>query len=126
MFIFLPSRNESELPSNVKVGDLVKDAIIYESSQSGIYLKVGKGCRGFCQNIYLSTSNQPLKQVKNKYPVGSTRDCRVLKYCYMDQLFNVSLQRNDTEQQVKTALLYYIVIYVIYKDYCFVITVSHV
>lgn len=112
MFTFLPSRIDSELPGGVKIGDLVNKAVIYESSQSGIYLKVGGGCRGFCQNIYLSSSDQPLKQVKNKYPAGSTRDCRVLKYCYMDQLFNVSLQRNVTEQQVNTVLLYYIYIVV--------------
>lgn len=106
VFALIPCRTESELPSGMKIGDRVNQAVIYESGQSGVYLKLGKDCRGFCHSTYLTEGNQPLEQVSHKYPVGSKRDCRVLKYNYMDQLFNVALQKKITEQQVNTVLLY--------------------
>ncbi|KAK3873019.1 hypothetical protein Pcinc_021945 [Petrolisthes cinctipes] len=93
-------RTKSELPEGFKIGDTVKDALIYKSQQSGIFLKLGENCRCYCASKFLTNKNKSPSNVRRDYPVGSKRDCRLVKYSYMDQMFIGSLQRSAVDQEI--------------------------
>ncbi|KAK4313675.1 hypothetical protein Pmani_014964 [Petrolisthes manimaculis] len=94
-------RTKSELPEGLKIGDTVKDALIYKSQQSGIFLKLGENCRGFCASKFLTNKKKTPSNVRGDYPVGTKRDCHLVKYLYMDQMFIGSLHRSAVEQEIK-------------------------
>lgn len=94
------SSPESDPLHGFNIGDTVEDAEIYQSSHSGVYVKIGKNCRGFCSGNRLSDNDKASKHVARDFPVGTKQICRVIQYDYMDQLFIVSFQKSVMEQQV--------------------------
>lgn len=89
----------SDQPKN---GDIFQRVAIYKTSSSGIYVKLNSNARGFCSGNHLRDGNNVLKHISRDYPVGKTVTCRIVKYNHMDQLFIVSLQKSDLEEQFVT------------------------
>nr|XP_045592491.1 protein RRP5 homolog [Procambarus clarkii] len=90
---------ETDPLHGIKIGDTIKNAEIYESNRSGIYVKIGEQCRGFCSGNRLTDKEKPPEHVARDFPVESRQICRVIQYDYMDQLFIVSLRKSVLEQQ---------------------------
>lgn len=94
---FRSAIDPSDQPKN---GDIFQRVEIYKTSSSGIYVKLNSNARGFCSGNHLRDGNNILKHISRDYPVGKMVTCRVVKYNHMDQLFIVSLQKSDLEEQV--------------------------
>lgn len=82
-----------------EIGDIVREAEIYKSSPSGIFLSLGGKARGFCSANHISDNTKVLMHINRDFRVGKKVPCRLLKYNHMDQLFIVTLQKSVLEQQ---------------------------
>ncbi|KAG0718910.1 Protein RRP5 [Chionoecetes opilio] len=92
-------RSVSDPLQGLECGNIVREAEIYKTSASGIYVRLNAKTRGFCSGNHLSDKNKVLKHITRDFPVGKKHTCRLIKYNFLDQLFIVSLQKSVLEQQ---------------------------
>lgn len=91
-FFPLPSPTWSS-QLDLKEGDIVENAVVFESRPAGISLKLNDKYRGYCFLKDLPYGHQNPRNVKKAFPVGHKSECSIIRYCYMDRMFIVSLQK---------------------------------
>lgn len=91
---------DEKLFHDLKEGDIVEDAVVYESRSVGISLKLNDKYRGYCSWNRLMDGDKPPKNMKKVFPIGRQLVCRILKYSSMDQMYIVSLEKSVIEQQL--------------------------
>ncbi|ESO96310.1 hypothetical protein LOTGIDRAFT_239331 [Lottia gigantea] len=74
------------------VGDIVKNAVVCETSKKGIYLKLTHGITGFAQKGHLSDST--VEKISEQFPIGSKQRCRVIGFSPIDNFIMLSLKQS--------------------------------
>ena len=106
-----PNFGLSEKPvepfKHYKVGDLVKDAKVVETSRRGLILEfpaseITGDVRhlGFVPARHMTGAKEVEKNFHKKFEIGSLKSCRIFQYDYSDDIFLCSLQKIMLEQSV--------------------------
>ena len=90
--------------NNYKIGDLVKEAEVIETSRRGLVLKLPEKADdityGFVPARHMTGAKEVEKNLHLKFPVGTRKACRIFQYDYADDIFLCSLQKAVIEQSV--------------------------
>ena len=105
---FTLSQKPIEPFSHYKVGDLVKDAEVVETSRRGLVLKfktnpeIADGLKaiGFVPARHMTGAKEVEKNFHLKFAIGSLKTCRIFQYDYSDEVFLCTLQKSLIEQSV--------------------------
>ncbi|ROT65001.1 putative protein RRP5-like [Penaeus vannamei] len=86
---------------DLKEGDIVENAVVFDSRPAGISLKLNDKYRGYCFLKDLPYGHQNPRNVKKAFPVGHKSECSIIRYCYMDRMFIVSLQKKFSYDKIE-------------------------
>ena len=93
--------------NDYKIGDLVKEAEVIETSRRGLVLKLPEKSEktelvqyGFVPARHMTGAKEVEKNIHLKFPVGTRKTCRIFQYDYSDEVFLCSLQKSVIEQSV--------------------------
>ena len=93
--------------NDYKIGDLVKDAEVIETSRRGLVIKLPETSEksdltvyGFVPVRHMTGAKEVEKNLHLKFPIGTRKTCRIFQYDYADDVFLCSFQKSVIEQSV--------------------------
>lgn len=86
-----------------KLGDCVDNAVVVQTSQKGIKVKLSEGHYGFVTARQLTEAKEVTRNVKQKYPVDSKHTVRIVQFDQLERTFVCSMQKTILNQSVLKA-----------------------